>query len=96
MLFMAGVTAFGQIPANAAGDSIQKRVQGIDLLHAPPSGLRMRVAKADGLGSGYCSIPLIEARPAGTEDRIPVLNPRDPVAGIHGDVIAGPAPPCTK
>jgi hypothetical protein len=88
-----GMTCFAAFAQeNAAGDAIQKRIEGMDLLH-PPQRMILITRKAPAVGSGLCSIPLLNALPAdaGARGPMPVLSPHDP--GDRNNVRV-PAPEC--
>jgi hypothetical protein len=84
--------AYGQTPAgNAAGDAIQKRIQGINLLSArrpvyPPNAIASRPF--------VCAIPLLRTPGPGTQDKIPVMTPK--MKPSAGDLVQVPAPACDE
>jgi hypothetical protein len=93
LLFFVAVAAFGQATAdNAAGDSLKKRLEGINLFSAPkPVAVRVvRTAETKGI----CAAIVVTA-PQPTNDSMPVTrgtgveNPGDMVTQV-------PAPACGK
>jgi hypothetical protein len=82
----AGV--FGQ--TNAAGDAIQKRVKGMNLL-TPPVYHNAYVFPP---ASKICAIPLLRATGPGTNDKMPVVRPK--TEALRGDLVSVPAPACDE
>ena len=87
---LACLSAFAQ--QNAAGDAIQKRIEGMNLLQ-PPRPLRVvRLNPPLAPAPGVCSVPLLNALPSGAEKSpMPIQQPRD-----TGDrnTASVPAPEC--
>jgi hypothetical protein len=87
--------AFAQNTAgNAAADSLQKRFQSMSLLNPPKRLVRPALAMGANASPEVCSILLLEAKPAETNDKMKVTQPK--LQGRPGDVIAVPAPPCVR
>jgi hypothetical protein len=93
--FVLCAGAFGQ--TNAAGDAIQKRVQGMNLL-TPPKYHSAYVfppaVHALPSTSKACAIPLLRATGPGTNDAMHVVRPR--VDPLSGDFVQVPAPACDE
>jgi hypothetical protein len=94
-LFVLCAGAFGQ--TNAAGDAIQKRVQGLNLLSTPKyrTGYVFPLAAHPLPSTGRtCAIPLLRATGPGTNDSMPVVTPR--IEPLRGDLVSFPAPACDE
>jgi hypothetical protein len=86
-----GCVAFAQGGSdNVAADALKKRVLGMDLLHPQK---RFEAPKAVIVAAPKtCAVPLLEAKPAATGDRMQTATPR--LKPLAGDVVDVPAPPC--
>lgn len=81
-------------PDNAATEALKKRLEGLNLMNLQPlpkPGPQPVILKGP-LTPKICSIPLLEVKPPGTADKIPTIQPRQPVR--KGDTVQVPAPPC--
>lgn len=74
---LACLSAFAQ--ENAAGDAIQKRIEGMNLLQPPRPLLAVRLNPPVGPGTAVCSVPLLNALPGGAGEKspMPIQQPRD-------------------
>ena len=93
LLVFVAVAAFGQTSSdNAAGDSLKKRIEGINLPSAPKR-MVVRVVGSTG-AKGICAAIAVIAPPT-KNDSMPVI--RGTGAEVSGDVLMQvPAPACEK
>jgi hypothetical protein len=75
---------------NVASEALRKRVLEMNLLN-PPKRITLQPPHVIAAVPRVCAIPLLEATPPGTGDRLKVVTP--PTKPLPGDVIE-PMPPC--
>jgi hypothetical protein len=95
-LALLASAAFAQItPDNAAGDSIRKRILGLDLLN-PPKRLNLPpLVVAANVPPKLCSVPLLNAMRAPINDKMHIVAPRlNPESISRAEFAQLPAPPC--
>ena len=92
-LFIACAAVCGQTsPDNAAAASLRNRLLTLDLLKPVKVMKVIRLAPTAVVApSGICAIPLLNAIPPGTSDKMHVVNPPAPSSG---DTVQVPAPAC--
>jgi hypothetical protein len=94
VLFASTAALAQTTPGNAAGDSIRKRILGLDLLN-PPKRLNLPPVVAAAAPPKLCSVPLLNAPRAPINDKMPVIAPRlNPEFVSRAENVQLPAPPC--
>jgi hypothetical protein len=98
--FLTCAAAFGQDSSsgNAAADALKKRMMGMDLLNLPaPQQIGPKQIVLAGpvtAAPKICSMPLLNAIPPGTNDKMRVIKPEGRV--LEADTAQVPAPPCER
>jgi hypothetical protein len=93
-LILCGAATAQTTPDNAASDSQRQRMLSMNLLNPPKRIILAPPVMA--AAPKICAIPLLNATPVLTSDKMQILKPSVPVESSRAGIVQVPAPACSR